>query len=234
MPNPLITAIRAGNNVNTFNLIMAVNQDNAALQALFAEVSPRGGESPINCAIKKGCNYVANVLIGMCVNNPVLEVHLLYVVPATNKSLLIYAAEKGETTLVDSLCDYYTEHNHDHINLQDAAGMSALHYAAQSGHTTAVERLLLAGIDTDLIDVRGQTALELATENGYEDCATLIRVPEEVIEVHGLGQALLNLHLEVGGVDHDGAPPADNVPQDFLDPPEVAVTGHDSAIMGEG
>ena len=61
--------------------------------------------------------------------------------------------------------------------------MTALHYAVLQGSTRAVKALLAdEGIDTEVKDGQGRTALELANELNYKELADLISPP--VVEEH--------------------------------------------------
>lgn len=86
-------------------------------------------------------------------------------------SLLHTAAEEGNVALLKLLLKSPAVNANV---LWDFDGSTPLHVAAAAGHAEVV-RLLLAvpGIDTTVQDILGQTAAELAAENGHAECSTL-------------------------------------------------------------
>lgn len=86
-------------------------------------------------------------------------------------SLLHTAAEDGNVALLKLLLKSPAVNANV---LWDFDGSTPLHVAAAAGHAEVV-RLLLAvpGIDTTVQDILGQTAAELAAENGHAECSTL-------------------------------------------------------------
>ena len=90
----LIEAIRDGNRVNIIQVIFDVRNDHDATANLLAERN-NVGDSPIICAIKKNYSYIAQVLIGL--DN--IQAHYL----VGNKTALMYAVEKGNLEVVNTL-----------------------------------------------------------------------------------------------------------------------------------
>lgn len=84
---------------------------------------------------------------------------------------LIHAATKGFDELVDLLC----KHNADVNAIDDGNGQSALMWASAYGRSNRVVEILLSnGADTELKDVYGNTAIQLATHFGFTEIADLI------------------------------------------------------------
>lgn len=60
-------------------------------------------------------------------------------------------------------------------HFQDDEGNTLLHYAAQSGHQdSCLQELLDAGVDPNIKNKKGQTALDLALESGYHHVSLLL------------------------------------------------------------
>lgn len=62
----------------------------------------------------------------------------------------------------------------EEINEPNAEGWTALHLATLRHDTTAIKALLLAGINVDVQDIAGCTALILCANYGYEDCLDML------------------------------------------------------------
>ncbi len=148
MPNKLISAISKGKR-NEFTRVIREANDNGTLRSILTETN-KHQESPLICAIKKGYTSMAQTMIK-------IGADINYVVPTTQKTPLMYAAELGNDTLVENLITY--------------------------------------GVTLDLLDFVGQTAYDIAIENGYDEIAQMIATPESVTELHKLIDRMHNLYL---------------------------------------
>ncbi|MDQ5807271.1 MAG: ankyrin repeat domain-containing protein [Actinomycetota bacterium] len=88
---------------------------------------------------------------------------------------LIRAAERGHARIVRRLLQ--TDIEEDHVN---RLGWTALHEAIVLGeggrrHTATVEVLVAGGVDVNVPDGDGVTALAHAEERGYEEIARILR-----------------------------------------------------------
>ena len=61
-----------------------------------------------------------------------------------------------------------------YLNAVNIDGRTALHFASQRGHIDCVAVLLRAGSNPSIVDEEGNTAADLARENGHHDVADLI------------------------------------------------------------
>lgn len=83
---------------------------------------------------------------------------------------LLNAALSGKPEFVRLLHD-----NRADINATMIGGRNALHIAASLGHQKVVETLISLGIDMELKDDEGQTALDNAVTRGYLEIAELLQ-----------------------------------------------------------
>ena len=87
-----------------------------------------------------------------------------------HSSLLALAAEGGHAQLVDLLLQRGADVNH-----QDETGITAMMRAANYNQPAVVLRLLRAGADLTLRSFDGETALQMATEEGHAECVEAFR-----------------------------------------------------------
>ena len=79
---------------------------------------------------------------------------------------LIKASESGDLSEIELALLHTVD-----VNDRGSRPGNALHWAAYRGHFDCLERLLLVrGIDLDLPNREGKTALRLAAEEGYSSC----------------------------------------------------------------
>ena len=64
-------------------------------------------------------------------------------------------------------------------NAKSAEEMTALHYACRSGNALMVRLVLQAAADYTSVDGRGHTPMEIAEENGHEECIKELKVSGE-------------------------------------------------------
>jgi ankyrin repeat protein len=80
------------------------------------------------------------------------------------------AALKGTREVIELLLAHGAE-----INARDReSGSTPLHFAASFGRLEAVKALVAHGADTESKSVKGSTALQLATENGFSAVVTYL------------------------------------------------------------
>lgn len=82
----------------------------------------------------------------------------------SRKNLLHLTSALGFGDLCVDLIEYGIP-----INERDANGFTALHFAAFYGRTTCARDLVNHGADTEIVDVRSRTALEIAIWRGAVD-----------------------------------------------------------------
>lgn len=76
---------------------------------------------------------------------------------------LYWAAQEGQTTIVQLLLDHGADVNGSDL----LSGWTALHMAAMYGHDSVVELLLNGGANIDATANEGETALDLASEGEH-------------------------------------------------------------------
>jgi ankyrin repeat protein len=64
------------------------------------------------------------------------------------------------------------------INAQDQWGFTQLHFATIANNISMVQDLIAKGIDVNIKDNKGRTALDIAINMGYDDIAEAIRNPK--------------------------------------------------------
>ncbi len=91
---------------------------------------------------------------------------------------LMTAAKSGFRRVVASLLAHGADVNALEIKgsglEETGSGMTALAYAARGGHAEIVRMLLAHGADAQLRNKAGQSPLDMARENGYEDITRLL------------------------------------------------------------
>ena len=125
-------------------------------------ISNRGSQTPLNIAhVKKHMS-----LAGYLREHGALTSEIF-----TARNLRLIQAVKGdaEETIGEILKERnpYSAAPHPHINAQDEEGDSLLHIAVRNKNDKMVERLLECNADTDVVNCRGETPLDLADKKSY-------------------------------------------------------------------
>lgn len=81
-----------------------------------------------------------------------------------NTTRFLFAASRGDTSLIALMCDQGFEPNGCDYDFR-----TALMVASMKGNTDAVRLLLEFGANPDLVDMHGTSALYEATKNGHDD-----------------------------------------------------------------
>ena len=82
----------------------------------------------------------------------------------------MYAAGYGHVDIVKLLLDAGAD-----VNERSRVSRTPLIWAAGSGQLNTVRLLLKNGADPDLVDSNGETAADLAAENGHDDVAHFLQ-----------------------------------------------------------
>ena len=83
------------------------------------------------------------------------------------ENLLRYSASVGNVKVIDKLLSV----NNDNFSAKDTSGYTALMLASMYGHDVVVKKLLATGVEVDVVDNDGNTALIWAAANG---CAEVV------------------------------------------------------------
>lgn len=111
-----------------------------------------------------------------------------------NKTVLMYAAEGGNTKILD-----YLLYKGDNPNAVDKQGRTALMYAAAAGKAQVIKYLADRGADIMLADNDGKSAIMYAAENGHADVVNmLINLGESAATNDKHGRSVL-MYAALGG-----------------------------------
>jgi len=86
------------------------------------------------------------------------------------QSLLHLGAALGFERLLKELLRCNIDHD-----LQDANGFTALHFAALYGHLGCAQLLAYEGADTDIVDIWGRTAQQVALDSDHYEVADFVK-----------------------------------------------------------
>jgi hypothetical protein len=103
--------------------------------------------------------------------------------PAPTRPLAVAAFECDGDALEALLKNPKTK-----IDEQDEMGRTALHWAALGGCKDAIQRLLDHGANSDLVDVMGNTAGDIAHYRGHDDVAQMIQGAQVQKTAQRIGQ----------------------------------------------
>ena len=108
-------------------------------------------------------------------------------VPAGMKSPLMYAADAGQTKIMDNLLRAGADVTHN-----DHDGATALHLTARNGHVGCMNRLVKSGTDVNISDKDGYAPLIGAAKNGHDKCvAELIKAGADMNVADDMGNTAL-------------------------------------------
>ena len=114
------------------------------------------GRTPMWCSMENGHFTVARSLLRHGAN-PNERFGL------SDRTPLHWSASRGQEDFVELLISSGAD-----VNAQDNGGLTAAHIASWSGHTGVLRKLLQADAKTDMEDVFGDTALDLARKSPSE------------------------------------------------------------------
>eukprot|EP00095_Tigriopus_kingsejongensis_P006009 maker-scaffold245_size240363-snap-gene-1.27 protein:Tk06009 transcript:maker-scaffold245_size240363-snap-gene-1.27-mRNA-1 annotation:"ankyrin repeat protein" len=185
---PLHHALKAGHNEVAMYLLSLGAKP---------EIKNQAGLYPIHLAARYSSDQVLNRLKSMGVDtNPLMENGFCPLSLASvygNKKAVQFLVEKAEADLTtldyfgqtpllaaassghDDIVQYYLSRGTNQINQKDAFGQSPLHVAAKFGRTSVVETLLTFGANKRLVTDQGQSAKDLAIQNGHFELAELLK-----------------------------------------------------------
>lgn len=83
------------------------------------------------------------------------------------------ASNRGNSKAVVSLLQ--TNNGTANVNEQDNVGNTPLHYAAKSGKKEIIESLLQAGADISVLNIKSETATDIASKLGHEQLLPKLR-----------------------------------------------------------
>ena len=123
-------------------------------------------------ALFKHCQerHMLNYLLKVAGRLPAVCPHFMYV-PYTNQ--LFAKALGGEDHLAVSRLKMFVEAG-AHVNASDEHGVNIAHVCANRGLTETLDLALRMGIDIDVYDREGATALSKAVRHGHVECVRVI------------------------------------------------------------
>jgi hypothetical protein len=139
------------------------------------------GDTPVIRAVRMGNSEIAHLLIDWGAD--------LNATDNEGRTALLIATEKRYASLLDSIC----RANPGGINASDSLGRTALHIAVEKNDTTAMHMLLGRGIGTKALNLKGETACDIAIMRYNQTTVNIIR------DYEGLPPAsVYDLRLKVG------------------------------------
>jgi hypothetical protein len=108
-------------------------------------------------------------------------------VSGDQRTILHYAAAKGQLEVCRWLFDQYPEVYQQLIDHNDRYGRTAIHFAVTSGQLELLQFLLDTGADPTSVDHQGNTPLHLATINGQADMVRLLAQQKDLLTAPDLG-----------------------------------------------
>jgi len=166
------------------------------------EVLPRddADRTPLHIAVSEGNTASALQLIDSSSNRGEDFQAIINYVDLSGRGSLHLAAASGQDCLLKGLCDRGAD-----IDACDALGVSPLRLASGSGHLGCVQELLSAGATVNAQDIQrtavfqGQTALQLAVENGHEEIAQLLLAHAAHVEARDMcGRSAFHIAAAMG------------------------------------
>lgn len=131
------------------------------------------GRTALFLAVSQGFTATAKALLEQEADPDLKE--------ATGKTPLMMAARSGFRRIVTLLLDHEADINaieDDERTFGEVSSqMTALGYAVRGGHTAIVRVLLKHGADPSLRNHDGETALDIARKNGYDDILEMLNKP---------------------------------------------------------
>jgi ankyrin repeat protein len=142
--------------------------------SVLLNASQKGHSEIVKLLLSKGAD--ANAISWPSDNNPITD---------WGKTALMMAAEAGHTTVVRALLAanadvnqqrWYQDKRQSRTYLiRQGDGRTALMYAAVKGNTEIIEDLLRSGARINTADIGGDTALQLAREEGHKTVVQLLK-----------------------------------------------------------
>ncbi|MCH9665915.1 MAG: ankyrin repeat domain-containing protein [Gammaproteobacteria bacterium] len=148
----------------------------------------------------RGWDYYNHLLLSGARNGNVKKVRIALnqgayvdIRDSVDRSALSIASLVGNTSMMDILIK-----NGAQINMQNNIGMTALHYAVRNGAPNVVNNLINKG--ASLVRNRyGNTAIDIATEQGYTDLVNILAKHYDVAIPDNNNETLENIPTSMTG-----------------------------------